>query len=425
LSARFSRQDRKESAREVVYECGGGLAVQAKTVVAGLSKKGRKEVRTFAPLTDEVLQLVDWLVKAGGTQVAIESTGVDWKPVFNILEGVGTVILVNARPIKAVPGRKTDVRACEWLADLLGQGLLKASFIPPVEIRELRELTRYRPTLVTEHTAGANRLQKLREGANIKLGQVASDVLGLRGRLMLRALADGEQDAAKRAELAPGKLKSKQSELRRALEGRLTQTQRWVLTELRARLDELEAALTRVETRLGEEGAACPDPVGKEAVERLDSIPGVGERTAQPLSAAIGVDMSRFPSAKPLARWAGVCPGNTESAGKRKRGQTPTGSKSLRTALVEAAWAATRTTGTYLRAQYHRLVKRLPKKKALVAVAHTLLVIASHLLSRRVAYAELGRDHVDRQHVERQRRLVERLEARGVKVTIEEVAEAA
>jgi transposase len=411
---------------EVLHECCCGLDVHAKTVVACLIEKGRKAIRTFSTMTDELLGLADWLTSAGCTHVAIESTGVYWKPIFNILEGLLTVLLVNARHIKAVPGRKTDVRDCEWLADLLRHGLLKASFIPPVEIRELRELTRYRQTLVTEHTAVANRLQKLLESANIKLGQVASDVLGLSGRLMLRALAEGERDAEKLAELAQGKLKSKKGDLRRALEGRLTQGQRWVLTELLARLGELEAALTRVETRIGEEVKANPDPFVQEAVELLDSIPGVGERTAQTIIAEIGVDMGRFPSAKHLASWAGVCPGNNESAGKRKSGQTTKGSKFLRTALVEAAWAATHTKGTYLRTKYQRLVKRMPKKKALVAVAHTMLVIVYHLLSRRVAYAELGSDYVDRQQVERQRRrLVERLEGLGVKVTIEEVAEAA
>ena len=411
---------------EVLHECCGGLDVHAKTVVACLIQQGRKVIRTFSTMTDELLQMADWLTSAGCTHVAIESTGVYWKPIFNILEGLLTVILVNARHIKAVPGRKTDVRDCEWLADLLRHGLLKASFIPPLEIRELRELTRYRQTVVTEHTAVANRLQKLLESANIKLGQVASDVLGLSGRLMLRALAEGEQDAAKLAEMAQGKLKSKKGELRRALEGRLTPVQRWVLTELLARLAELEAALTRVETRIGEEVKANPDPFVQEAMELLDSIPGVGERTAQTIIAEIGVDMSRFPSAKHLASWAGVCPGNNESAGKRKSGQTTKGNNALRTALVEAAWAATRTKGTYLRTKYHRLVKRMPKKKALVAVAHTMLVIVYHLLSRRVAYAELGSDYVDRQHVERQRRrLVERLKGLGVKVTIEEVAEAA
>lgn len=211
---------------EVVYECCCGLDVHAKTVVACVIKKGRKEIRTFATMTEELLHLGDWLTSEGCTHVAIESTGVYWKPVFNLLEGSIEVILVNARHIKAVPGRKTDVRDCEWLADLLRHGLVRASFIPPQEIRELRELTRYRQALLREHTAVANRIQKLLESGNIKLGQVASDVLGLSGRLMLHALADGKQDAKKLAELAQGKLKSKKEALRQALEGRLTQVQR-------------------------------------------------------------------------------------------------------------------------------------------------------------------------------------------------------
>ena len=405
----------------MVYACCCGLDVHAKTVVACLVTKGRKEIRTFATMTDELLQLGDWLSSAGCTHVAIESTGVYWKPVFNILESLLKVILVNARHIKAVPGRKTDVRDCEWLADLLRHGLLKASFIPPREIRELRELLRYRQTVVTEHTAVANRITKLIESANIKLGQVASEVLGLSGRLMLRALAAGETNAETLAELAQGKLKSKKAELRRALEGCLTQVQRWVLTELLTRVEELEAALTRVETRIGEEVAACPDPFVPEAVELLESIPGVGKRTAQTIVAEIGVEMSRFPSAKHLASWAGVCPGNHESAGKRKSGHPTKGNKSVRTILVEAAWAATHAKGTFLQAKYHRLVKRMPKQKALGAIAHRLLVISYHLLSRRVPYAELGTAPVDEQQVTRQRRrLVEQFVGLGVKVTLDE-----
>jgi transposase len=411
---------------EVVYECCCGLDVHAKTVVACLITKGRKEVRTFSTMTDELLQLADWLTSAGCTCVAIESTGVYWKPIFNILEGTLDVILVNARHIKAVPGRKTDVRDCEWLADLLRHGLLKASFIPPVEIRELRELTRYRQTLVTEHTAVANRLQKLLESANIKLCQVATDILGLSGRLILKALAAGEHDPGPMAELAQGKLKRKKSELRRALAGRLTEAQQWVLQELLTRLEELDAGLSRVETRIGEEVERCKDAFVKEAVRLLDSIPGIGVRGAQTLLAEIGVDMRRFPSAQHLASWAGVCPGNNESAGKRKSGQTTKGSTSLRTALVEAAWAATRAKGTFLAAKYQRLVKRMNKKKALVAVAHTILRIVYHLLSKRVAYTDLGSDYVNRQHLERHRhRLVEQLQALGLKVTIEERSEAA
>jgi transposase len=325
--------------------------VHAKTVVACLIKQGHKQIRTFSTMTDEVRQLVDWLTSEGCPQVARESTGVYWKPVFNMREGVRSVSLVNARHGKGVPGRKTDVRDCEWLADLLRHGLVRASVIPPPEIGALRELTRYRQSLTTEHTAVANRLQQLRESANIKLGQVATEVLGVSGRLRLRALAAGEQDAEKLAALAQGKRKSKTGELRRALEGRLTEAQGWVLTERLSRRDELEAALSRVEARIGEEVDTCADPFVKEAAELLDSSPGIGERGAQTIISEIGVDMRRFPSAHHLASWAGLCPGNNEAAGKRKSGKTTKGSPYLRTALVEAAWAATRAKGTDLAAQ--------------------------------------------------------------------------
>jgi transposase len=349
-----------------------------------LIAKGRKEIRPLATMTEELLQLGDWLSSAGCSHVAIESTGVYWKAVFNILEGGLSVIVVNAPHLKAVPGRKTEVRDCEGLAALLRHGLLKASFIPPREIRELRELIRYRQTLVTDPTAVAKRIEKLIEGANIKLGQVASEVLGLSGRLMLRALAAGEQDPTPLAERTQGKLQSKKAELRRALNGRLTQVQRWVLAELLSRVAELEAALRRVEAGIGEEIAACPDSFVPDAVALLESIPGVGERTAPTIVAEIGVDRERFPSAKHLASWAGVCPGNHESAGKRHSGQPSKGNKSLRTILVEAAWAATRAQGTFLQAKYQRLVKRMPQQKALGAIAHRLLVSSYDLLSRRV-----------------------------------------
>ncbi len=400
--------------------------MQAKTVGACVSKKGRKEIRTFGTMTEELLQLGDWLTTEGCTHVAIESTGVYWKPVFNLLEGTVGVSLGNARHIKAVPGRKPDVRDCEWLAALLRQGLWRASFIPPREIRELRELTRYRQTLLREHTAVANRLRKLLESGNLKLGQVASDVLGLRGRLMLRALADGEEHAGKLAERAQGKLKSKKAALRQALEGRLTQVQRWVLGELLARVEELDAALQRVERRLGEESEHCADPFGQEAVGLLARMPGVGDHGARTMVSEIGVEMERFPSAEHLASWAGLCPGNNESAGKRKSGQTTKGSQYLRPALVEAAWAATRAKGTFLAAKYYRLVKRMGKKKALVAVAHGMLRVVYYLLRRRVGYTDLGSEYVTRHQVDQQRqRLVKKLETLGVKVMLEEVGQAA
>jgi transposase len=411
---------------EVIHPCCCGLDVHAKTVVACMIKHGKKQTRTFSTMTDDLLVLSDWLVSEGCTHVAIESTGVYWRPVFNILEGVLEVILVNARHVKGLPGRKTDVKDCEWLADLLRHGLLKASFIPPAHIRELRELVRYRQSLVKEQTAVANRIQKLIESGNIKLGQVVSDVLGVSGRAMLRALAAGETSAEEMAQLARPNLKVKPPELHRSLEGRLTTTQRWVLGELLGRYQELEAALDRVNRQIREQVAVSPDPFLAEAVQLLDTIPGVGEQVAETVIAEIGVDMSRFPTSGHLASWAGMCPGNNESAGKRKSGKTNKGSPYLRAALVQAAWAASHTKGTYLSAQFRRLVRRMGKKKALVAVGHTILIIVYQVLSRRVSYRDLGGDYFDRRNVEVQRqRLIRRLESLGLRVRVEELGEAA
>jgi len=411
---------------EIIYSCCCGLDVHAKTVVACLIKQGKKEVRTFSTMTDDLLGLLDWLVSQGCSHAAIESTGVYWKPVFNILEGSIKVILVNARHYKGIPGRKTDVKDCEWLGDLLRHGLLKASFIPPLEIRELRELTRYRQNLIKELATIANRVQKLIESANIKLGQVATDVLGVSGRLMLRALAAGETDAEKMSEFAHRRLRNKKPELKRALEGRLTKSQRWVLSELLTRYEEVEAAIERVEKQIDQEVADGADPFVSKGVELLETIPGVGERVAEIIVSEIGVDMSRFPSAAHLSSWAGMCPGNNESAGKRKSGKTTKGSQHLRQALVQAAWAASHTKQTYLAAQYRRLAKRRGKKKALVAVGHSLLVMVYHVLARQVNYNELGGDYFDKQNLEGQRKhLIHRLEATGLKVTVEEVQNAA
>lgn len=411
---------------EIIYSCCCGLDVHAKTVVACLIKHGKKQVRTFSTMTDDLLRLSDWLVTEGCTHAAIESTGVYWKPIFNILEAVVTVVLVNAQHVKGLPGRKTDVRDCEWLCDLLRHGLVKASFIPPPEIRELRELTRYRQTLIKEQTAVSNRVLKVVESANIKIAQVASDAFGVSGRAMLKALAAGEQDTAKMAGMAQGVLKKKQPELQRALAGRLTKAQRFVLGELLARLDELEAAINRVSEQIRQEVEATPDPFVTEAVKLLQTIPGVGMRVAETIVSEIGVDMSRFASDKHLASWAGMCPGNNESAGKRKRGRTRYGNRNLKVALVQAAWAATHTKNTYLSTQYRRLAKRLGRKKALVAVGHSILVIIYHLLANRASYEELGGDYFDQRNVEAQRkRLIQRLEMLGVKVRVEAVAEAA
>ena len=377
----------------VLYRCCCGLDVHAKTVVACLIKEGKKEVRTFSTMTDDLLALSDWLAESGCTHVAVESTGVYWKPVFNLLEGAFEVVLVNARHVKAVPGRKTDVRDCEWLADLLRHGLLRPSFIPPPEIRELRELTRCRQTLVKEQTALANREQKLIESTSVKLGQVGTDVLGVSGRLILRALADGETDAAKLAEFARGRLRRKGAERWRSLEGRLTKAQRFVLSELLDRLDGVAAALLRVNERIEAEVRECRDPFVTEAVRLLQTIPGVGSRAAEAIVSEVGVDMSRFPTDAHLASWAGMCPGNNESAGKRLSGKTNKGSTYLRDALIQSAWAASHTKQTYLAAQFRRLVRTKGQKRALVAVGHSILVIAYHIMERRVGYEELGGDY--------------------------------
>ncbi len=411
---------------QILYPCCGGLDVHAKNVVACLIRDGRKQIRTFSTMTDDLLALLDWLTAEGCTHVAIESTGVYWKPVFNILEGSMQVLLVNAREVKAVPGRKTDVRDCEWLADLLRHGLLRASFIPPAHIRGLRELTRHRQSLVRELAAVANRVQKLIESANIKLAQVASDALGSSGRAMLRALAAGEEDVTRMAELAKGRMKAKKPQLRLALKGKLTTPQRWVLEELLDHYEELEVRIAKTNERIEVEVAQDHHPEVAEAVELLKTIPGVGQSVAQTVIAEIGVDMGRFPSDAHLSSWAGMCPGNNESAGKRRSGKTTKGSPYLRAALVQAAWAASCTKQTSLSAQYHRLHKRLGRKKALVAVGHSLLVIIYHVLQNRAGYAELGGNYFDSLQVDRQRkRLIKKLESLGVKVTVEALSEAA
>ncbi len=411
---------------QILYPCCCGLDVHAKNVVACLIRDGRKQIRTFSTMTDDLLALLDWLTAEGCTHVAIESTGVYWKPVFNILEGSMQVLLVNAREVKAVPGRKTDVRDCEWLADLLRHGLLRASFIPPAHIRGLRELTRHRQSLVRELAAVANRVQKLIESANIKLAQVASDALGSSGRAMLRALAAGEEDVTKMAELAKGRMKAKKPQLRLALKGKLTTPQRWVLEELLDHYEELEVRIAKTNERIEVEVAQDHHPEVAEAVELLKTIPGVGQSVAQTVIAEIGVDMGRFPSDAHLSSWAGMCPGNNESAGKRRSGKTTKGSPYLRAALVQAAWAASCTKQTSLSAQYHRLYKRLGRKKALVAVGHSLLVIIYHVLQNRAGYAELGGNYFDSLQVDRQRkRLIKKLESLGVKVTVEALSEAA
>lgn len=408
---------------DVLHETCCGIDVHAKRLSACLIKKGRKTILKFGTMTEDLVRMLDWLAEEGCTHVAIESTGVYWKPVFNILEGHMKVILVNARHVKGVPGRKTDIIDCEWLADLLRHGLLKASFIPPSHIRDLRELTRYRESLTRQRTALANRIQKLAESANIKLAQVVSDALGVSGQSMLRALAKGETDPEKMAELARTSLKRKKPELKQALRGRLTEAQRWVLKELLDEYDRVEAAIGKVEQRTRMEVQRSKDPFVAKAVVLLDTIPGIAETVAHTVVSEIGVDMTVFGSSAHLASWAGMCPGNNESAGKRKSGKTTKGSRYLRAALVQAAWAASHQKNTYLSAQYRRLVKRMGKKKALVAVGHSILVITYHVLSKRQDYKDLGGDFFDRRNSEQQaKRLIRQLETLGYTVSIQKAA---
>jgi transposase len=416
---------------EVIFPRCCGLDVHKKTITAcrilpGPGGQPSKEIQTFATLTDDLLRLSDWLAQADVTHVAMESTGVYWKPVYNLLESSFELLLVNAQHIKAVPGRKSDVKDCEWIADLLRHGLLQASFVPERAQRELRELTRYRTALVRERAAESNRLQKTLEGANIKLSSVASDLLGVSARQMLEGLVAGRSDTAALAQLAKGRMREKIPLLERALQGQFGAHQRFLVSRQLAHIDELEGLIGEVSTEIGERLAALPGS-GKEsplpfeaAVALLDTIPGVEQRTAETIVAEIGTEMGRFPSAGHLASWAGLTPGLCVSAGKAKSRKTRKGSPWLRATLVEAAHAAGRTKASYLGAQYRRLAGRRGRKKAAIAVAHTILVIAYHLLKEQTVYVDLGSNYFDeRDRALVERRLVERLERLGNKVTLE------
>jgi transposase len=407
----------------VIYERCCGLDIHQRTVMACVSVPGpegtpQTAVRTFGTMTDDLLRLSDWLAMEGVTHVAMESTGVYWQPIWNLLEGRFTLLLINARHLRAVPGRKTDVKDAEWIADLLRHGLLKGSFVPDRPQRELRELVRYRTSLLQERTAEVNRLQKTLEGGNIKLATVATDILGKSGREILVALVGGTTDAAALADLAKGKLRAKLPALERALAGRFGPHQRFLVGQQLAHLDCLDEAIERVSAEIAERLRPL-----EPAIERLDTIPGVGRRIAEILLAELGPDLRRFPTAGHLASWAGICPGTHESAGKRLSGKTRKGNPWLRTALVEAGQAAGRTKHTYLGAQYRRLAARRGKKRATVAVGHTILVIAYHLLTRHCRYEELGAAYFDeRNRREVERRLVRRLEGLGYRVTLDPVA---
>jgi transposase len=406
---------------DTLYPCCAGLDVHKETVVACVRRAlpgghVRQEVRTFRTETSGLLALADWLTDAGVTHAAMESTGVYWKPVWNLLEGVVELLLVNAEHIKQVPGRKTDVKDSQWIAELLQHGLLRPSFVPERPMRDLRDLTRQRVQLVRQKVQVANRIQKTLEDANIKLASVASDVLGVSGRDMLRALVRGESDPVVLADLARQRLRAKIPQLQEALLGEVTDHHRFLLGMLLDQVEFLEGQIARLGTRIGE---VLPAPFA-EAIGRLQTIPGIDRRAAENIVAEIGPDMKPFASAGHLASWVGICPGNHESAGKRRSGRTTKGNTWLRVVLVQCAWAASHTKGTYLSAQYKRLAARRGKKRALVAVGHTLLGIVYAVLKKRSTYRELGADYQEKQQ-DKQRlaqRLLDRLEKLGVKVTV-------
>jgi transposase len=410
---------------EILHPVCCGLDVHAKTAVACLIVKGKRTVRTFGTMTQDLLELGDWLLEAGCPVVVMESTGVYWKPIYNVLEGVCEVVLVNAYHVKQVPGRKTDVRDCEWLADLLRHGLLRASFIPPAPIRDLRELTRYRASLVRDRTRFANRVQKVAESGNVKLGQVVSDALGVSGRRILRAMADGETQMDRLLNLADRQLQPKHEQLRKALDGRLTDAQRYVLGELLDRYDETMTAIARVSEQIRKEvESEQQEPFLGEAIRSLDEITGVGREIAQVIVSEIGIDLSRFPSAKHLASWAGVCPGNNESAGKRRSGKTTKGNLALKTALTQAAWAAARKKGTYLAVRFERYKARSGQKRAIVATAHKIVVIIYEMLSKREAYREMDIKHLSRRTIEQERaRLLKKLQDLEASFSTEDTSE--
>jgi transposase len=408
---------------EQVIERGCGLDVHRDSVAAcvrvpGARASREQHVRTFGTTTADLLALRDWLTVYGVTHVAMESTGVFWKPVFYVLEEAFTCLLVNAAHVKQVPGRKTDRQDCTWIAQLLEHGLLRGSFVPPAPIRDLRDLTRHRRVLMQERTRVANRLHKQLQDAGIKLASVATDILGVSGRAMLEALVHGTTDPEVLAELARGRLRKKLPALRQALTGRFRDHHAFLVSQLLAHLDDLEEVITAVTDRIGEQIAPF-----EEDVARLDTIPGVGRPTAEALIAEIGVDLRQFPSDRHLASWTGLCPGNNESAGQHKSGKTRKGNRFVRAALTEAALAAIRTKGSALGSRYRRVMRHRGHRKAVVAVAHPILRAAYAVLADGIPYADPGPDYFDPRHAARvTRRAVQALERQGYHVSLERAA---
>jgi len=404
---------------EVILSCCAGLDVHKDSVEACVRRtsaggKVEHEVRHWATTTRELVAMSDWLSSLGVTHVAMESTGVYWKPIFNILEEHFEILLANAQHLKNVPGRKTDIRDCQWIAQLLQHGLLKGSFIPPRPQRELRDLTRQRTQLVDETSRISNRIQKVLEDANVKLGSVASNVVGASGRLMLEAIVAGQDDPAQLADLAKRRLRAKLPQLEQALYGKLTGHHRWMLGLLLDQLRTTEQFIARLDERIAELTGPL-EPV----LEKLDAIPGVDRRVAEVLLAEIGPDMTPFPSDAHLASWAGIAPGNNESAGKKRSGKTTKGSRWLRQALVQAAWAASHKKDSYFQAHARNLMHRRGRKRGLVAVAHSLLIVIYHMLNDNTAYRDLGTQFLDQIRANHLTRFhVRRLQQLGLQVTI-------
>jgi transposase len=419
---------------DVVLERCAGIDIGKDEVVAcvrtpGAGGRGRhKETRSFRSFAGDLEAMADWFTAAGVTEVAMEATGSYWKPVWDVLEERAFELkLVNAHHLKILPGRKSDVLDAEWIAELLEHGLLRGSFVPPRIIRELRDLTRYRKRLVQTHTQESQRIQKTLEDAGIKLDSVASHVMGVSGRAMLRALIAGERDPETLAELAKGKLRKKIPELRRALQGRFGDHHALLIGMSLDHIAHLEAAMARLDDQIDTLFATNTNEDGipfEQARDHLDTIPGVAKRAAEAIIAEIGVDMSRFPTAGHLASWAGMAPGNNITGGKRGSGRTTKGDVWLGEILNQCAWSAARTRDTYLSGQFWRLARRIGNRKAAVAVGHSILVICWHLIANDADYQDLGGDYFTRRNdPDRHRdRLIEQLHHLGYRVTLDRVA---
>lgn len=420
---------------DVIVDRCAGLDVgkqQVQACVRGPDGAGgrQSEVRTFDTFTDSLEELARWLAREGVTEVAMEATGPYWKPVWYVLEDAGfEQRLVNSRHVKILPGRKTDVGDAAWLAELLEHGLLRGSFVPSEQVRRLRDVTRYRKKLIQAHTSECQRIHKNLEDAGIKLDSVASDVLGVSGRAMLRALLAGERDPVVLADLAKGRMRSKIPELERALRGRFAAHHATLIGIILNHIEHLEAAIgaldTQIDTIMSEPGDD-PDAVAPfaRARDRLDTIPGVGKRAAEVIIAEIGIDMTRFPTAGHLASWAGMCPGNNVTGGKNRSGRTTKGDVWLRDILVQCAWTASRARDTYLAAQFWRLARRIGKKKAAMAVGHSILIATWHILTHDVDYDDLGGDWFARKLNDDHRRdqAIRNLHDLGYRVTLDKVA---